>query len=324
VAKLNVVDNALDFLISAGDNLLVFEKSASARDIKYALLHLAAGVALLLKQRLMIDHWALVFSDLNKAAKSNFDSGDFTSPGLEECLDRVGSLCEVEISPTHRNALSSLRKLRNKIEHFSFEVSREEGLSIAAKVWSFIFDFVQDHLVTSLSANQAKQWEAVRQRMLGVVGFVEQRRKETKALIDQKQKEGFTVVDCPLCLETAFHLDHQVHECLFCRYTDTLKKTFDAWMTNFYGSDWTDPKERMISDPVDHCPFCGENYYVQMPDEGSSTPPDPAFVCFNCGFSKPPTVECSNCGSEFTPDDWETYPFVCDECEADIQTQSVE
>jgi Zn finger protein HypA/HybF involved in hydrogenase expression len=316
MAKLNVVDNALDFLVSAGDKLVDFERSGSARDIKYALLHLAAGVALLLKQRLLMDHWALAFSDLNKATKSNFDSGDFTSPGLEECLERVSSLCGVKISSVHRNSLVSLRKLRNKIEHFGFDVTREEGLAIGARVWSFTFDFVQDQLTKNMTPDQAKQWESVRTTMLGVQGFVEQRRKETRAVINQKQKGGFTVVDCPLCLETSLHIDDGVHECLFCRYTDKLEEVFDAWMTSFYGPDWTDPKERMISNPVDHCPFCGNFFYVRMPGEGGATPPNPAFVCFSCGFSKSPTVECSDCGREFTPDNWDEFPFICHECEA--------
>jgi len=322
--KLDVIENALDFLDSAGRNLLDFEASASPRDVKYALLHLAAGIALLLKQRLAKDHWALVFDDLNKASKVLYDSGDFTSPGLEQCLERVRSVCGVEISSVDKNSLMSLRKLRNKIEHFRFEVSREEGLSIAVKVWPFAFDFVQDQLAQDFNDNQNQQWESVRTKMLGIEEFVRQRHDETAPLVKAKESEGFTIVDCPLCLETALYLEIEERGCLFCRYVAELDEVFDAWMTTFYGSDWTDPKERMISDPVDNCPECGGLYYVEMPGEGSAQPPNPANVCFRCGYAKAPTVECSNCEREFTPGDWEDVPFVCDDCKAELEAEHAE
>jgi len=38
------------------------EKGASLSDAKYAVLHLAAGVELLLKEQLRREHWALLFS----------------------------------------------------------------------------------------------------------------------------------------------------------------------------------------------------------------------------------------------------------------------
>lgn len=82
---------------------------------------------------------------------------------------------------------------------------------------------------------------------------------------------------------------------------------FDVWMTAFYGHAWTDPKERMISDPAHNCPECGGEYYVGMPGQGDAQPPDPEFVCFRCGYAKPPTVECSECEREFTPDDWASF-----------------
>lgn len=315
--KFDVIDNALDFLHSAGEKLVAFEAGGQAREMKYALLHLAAGTALLLKQSLANEHWALVFKDVSKASVTAYETGDFVSPGLDECIERVRNLCGIGISPSHEKSLVALRKLRNKIEHFRFEVSREEGLSVAAKAWSFALDFVQDNLARDFGQGQSKSWEALRALMLKVEHFVAQRSNEIAVSVKAKEGAGHTVVDCPLCLNRALFLGYDERGCLFCRFDGDVDQVFDAWMSSFYGYEWTDPKERMISDPAEHCPSCGGQYYVRMPGEGGATPPDPAFVCFRCGYGEEPTVECTECGSDFTPDDWEGYPWVCEKCRAE-------
>jgi hypothetical protein len=299
MAKLDVVENALDFLRSAAQNLAAFQESGRPEDIKYGLLHLSAGIDLLLKQRLTQEHWSLVFDDLSKTSLSAYESGAFSSVRLADCIARIRSVCGVDISSVHETSVKGLRRLRNKIEHFGFEVSREEGLSIAAKAWSFALDFLQDHLANHLDERQTEGWESIKAKMLGIEQFVQQRSKDVDAQIQAKIKEGFAVVQCPSCLNEALMLDYDERRCIFCRQEGTAEEIFDAWMSCFYGSGWTDPKERMADNPAEDCPSCRQSFYVRMPGEGGMSPPDPAFVCFHCGYSKSPTVECTRCGESF-------------------------
>ncbi len=322
--RFDVIGNALDFLQSAADNLAAFENSSNPRDIKYGLLHLSAGIELLLKQRLAQEHWSLVFNDVDKASLAAYESANFTSVAFADSITRVRSVCGVGISSVHEKSLKGLRRLRNKVEHFSFEVSREEGLSIGARAWSFALDFMEDQLLGELNEAQTQGWEEVKVTMLGIQQFVQQRWRDIGGEIQARQQGGFLVVQCPSCLRDSLAISEDTRGCLFCRFGGELEEVFDAWMSSFHGSDWTDPKERMISEPVDHCPSCGETFFVKTPGEGGMTPPDPAFVCFRCGYSEPPTVECTECGGSFTPDDWEDYPWLCDECKTERAAGQVE
>lgn len=78
--KITLIENALDFILSALEHAQVDE----ARSLKYAVLHLSDGVDLVLKEKLRREHWSLLFADINKASESALTSREF--PGLlEEC-----------------------------------------------------------------------------------------------------------------------------------------------------------------------------------------------------------------------------------------------
>lgn len=57
------VPNGLDYLVSVVEHLESGDERVSARDLKYAVLHLAAGAEVLLKAWLPLEHWSLVFKD---------------------------------------------------------------------------------------------------------------------------------------------------------------------------------------------------------------------------------------------------------------------
>lgn len=54
------VRNGMDFLLSAFDHLSQRNGEPGARDLKYAVLHLQAAVEVLLKARIIREHWSLV------------------------------------------------------------------------------------------------------------------------------------------------------------------------------------------------------------------------------------------------------------------------
>ncbi len=70
---LTLVENAEDFLLEA----VRYAKASTARDWKYAILHLWSAMELLLKVLLEKEHWTLLFEDVNKASRVKLQAGDF-------------------------------------------------------------------------------------------------------------------------------------------------------------------------------------------------------------------------------------------------------
>lgn len=102
--------NAFDFLERG---ISEFDK-----DPKYSVIHFCAAVEMLLKARLMKEHWSLIVSKPEQADHARFVAGDFISVTMDEARVRIRDIAGEDIS---NDALSSFRALathRNKMIHF--------------------------------------------------------------------------------------------------------------------------------------------------------------------------------------------------------------
>ena len=126
-----ILENGLDFVLTAVKDLLSIDENApdskaNKRHIKYSLLHLSSGIELVLKYRLLQEHWTYVFSDMNKAASEKLKSGNFESAGIFTIIERLETFCDIKLKGDKKKRgngkaeiLTDLRKKRNRIEHFS-------------------------------------------------------------------------------------------------------------------------------------------------------------------------------------------------------------
>ena len=86
VLEYSLLENDLDFIVSG------VREVSGARDqrkLKYGVLHLGAGIELVLKDRLRRFDWKLLFRNPKRIDSKKYLSGDFVSVGLEECIDRL-------------------------------------------------------------------------------------------------------------------------------------------------------------------------------------------------------------------------------------------
>ncbi|MCE0445380.1 hypothetical protein LT493_11300 [Streptomyces tricolor] len=83
------IRNGIDYLASVVEHLDENQSEVGPRDLKYAVLHLQAAVEVLLKARLLREHWSLVFKDPGKATQRDFESADFESCGTEAAVERL-------------------------------------------------------------------------------------------------------------------------------------------------------------------------------------------------------------------------------------------
>ena len=91
--QLSMLENGLDFIASG---LKHIASPVSKFDLKYAVLHLSAGIELVLKDRLMREDWKQIFVKPEDATQEKLKSGNFKSVNLYQCLERLEERCAVD------------------------------------------------------------------------------------------------------------------------------------------------------------------------------------------------------------------------------------
>lgn len=305
--KITLIENALDFILSALEHAQVDE----ARSLKYAVLHLSDGVELVLKEKLRREHWSLLFADVNKASESALMAGEFKSVDFDECIGRLESISGLDMT-SHTSLLRLLRRHRNKLQHFEYEGNKDEVISILVKTWGFVLDFLHDHLPDVVS-EQTATIEKIRDLMIKNEEFVKERSTSIQRTIDNLKVMPNAVLECPRCLEPALLIPgSQNPNCLFCRYSAPPEKVAEDWCFEFFGMQ--SPKERYTNPHRFTCPECGLDTLIQQ-EFGGMNPPDPGWVCFNCGetWDYDGIRFCSCCSEPYTRR--EDDPGICRDCE---------
>ena len=109
----NLIDNAFDFLETG---ISQFENSP-----KYSVINFCAAIELLLKARLMSEHWSLVVATKNHPDLSKFQKGDFKSLNFKDLLPRIEAVTNESFSKETIDCFNGLANHRNKMIHFFHE-----------------------------------------------------------------------------------------------------------------------------------------------------------------------------------------------------------
>lgn len=303
--KITLIENALDFILSAVEHA----KEDNDRSLKYAVLHLSDGVELVLKEKLKREHWSLLFADVDKASENALKTGEFKSVDFDECVGRLESISGLNMK-SHIDLLRLLRRHRNKLQHFEYSGSRDEIISILVKTWGFVLDFLHDHL-PDVVRDQDVTIEKIKEFMIENENFVKERSAAIQSAIDEFKTLSNAVLECPRCLEPALlipGIEEDPH-CLFCRYSASPEEAVDDWCVEFFGIQ--SPKERYTNPDRFTCPECGRDTLIQQ-EFGGMNPPDPGWVCFNCGqtWDYDGIAFCDTCNEPYssTEDDWGMCP----------------
>jgi hypothetical protein len=308
--KFDLLENGLDFILSSVK--LIVEKK-KVQDYKYSILHLSAGLELVLKERLKKEHWSFIFENIDKAKQELLSTGDFQSVKLDSLLNRLKELCTIDFTPGDLAVLQDLKKRRNKIEHFAFNETELSLKSLSAKVLNFVFEFIHNELDNAdFSASTMAQIEEIRENALEFKDFVVHRFDNLKAKLDGLKKEDFTlVVQCPYCDQESLVLDQDkiAHDgnvkCEVCLIESDPESVAFDYVQNVLGHFHYNAVRDGDEFPLYNCPECGLNTFVETGEE---------YICFNCceTSSLESTNECSYCGEKYYPkaDDL----GFCDEC----------
>ncbi|MEU9472517.1 hypothetical protein AB0D78_39250 [Streptomyces avermitilis] len=135
------IANGLDYLVSVITSLADDEERVSARDLKYAVLHLQAAAEVLLKYRLQQEHWTLVFAEPGKARKEELADGSLASCTPAQTVDRLRRIVGLPIGDKDAAALTKLAKTRNALQHYGLT---DRARAVEART-AEVLDFLRSH-----------------------------------------------------------------------------------------------------------------------------------------------------------------------------------
>jgi hypothetical protein len=108
-------ENGFGFVSRAIEQLW---ENVSPDALKYPVIHFYSGVKLLVKARLMHEHWTLIVADCDKADIDKFLNGEAQTVGLDQAVQRLKMVAKVSVPPNAINSFEELRKHRNRMVHF--------------------------------------------------------------------------------------------------------------------------------------------------------------------------------------------------------------
>ncbi|MFE9559115.1 hypothetical protein ACFYOD_37420 [Streptomyces sp. NPDC006703] len=299
------VENGLDYLCSVVDLLVKQEGEAvSARDLKYAVLHLQAAAEVLLKARLQREHWSLVFKNPGSAVRSRFQAGDFESCTTPEAISRLRDVVGLPLKDKDVKALGSLAKSRNALQHYGLTASGPATEARAAEVLDFLTSFLDEQLLEPLGKAELERIEThymrrIRAGLSDVRSFVTKRMNRLKSRLDENSPR---VITCPSCYQLALLVDGEANKCHFCGIDGGVDVAVRvARMESSFANVYT-------------CPDCDVDAFVRNVHTAYDLGV-PVDLCFNCngdfeGFGE--CSECRICSSIFHPDD--RGADTCDAC----------
>lgn len=221
-AKPVLLDMGLHFIYVALDALL-FKRARIDNPILFSLIYASTGIELVLKHRLFLEHWSLVFEVPERANWRDYIAGDFQSVTVDGCLKRLEVICRIPFTQDEKVKLANLRDMRNRLIHFGTTTSHEATAATVAGAVHVILDFVDKAFsMFKLSKNQELALKQIRKTGASSIFYVEERWKEIQSNVEKASVKQ-AVVRCSRChQESALFVKRRI-KCLFCKHvvTDT-------------------------------------------------------------------------------------------------------
>ena len=272
-----LVENGLDFLNKAIDEV--------ETQPKYSVIHFHAAIEILLKARLMAEHWTLVLSQREKLDWKKFTEGNFRSVSLEEANDRLSGVVQSGLTKPELQAFLDIRTHRNKMVHFFHEMSNEEESN------QLVRDIVKEQLTAWYFLHKllTERWKEIFNPWLKNISkihikltelhpFLQVIFEQIKPNIAKLKSDGYIFRQCPSC-----GFKSQKHEnilrsaykanCLVCSLSEIyLKIKCPKCSTELF----------FANEGVNKCGNCGKEFEVEDLLEAIKNTGDEHGNCLDC------------------------------------------
>ncbi|MEU4173792.1 hypothetical protein [Streptomyces sp. NPDC026589] len=303
------IANGLDYLLSATEHLA--PDPVSERALKYAILHLAAGAEVLLKARLQLEHWSLVFKDPGQATRKALEGGTLTSCTPQETLQRLRDIAGVVIDDKDMRILTQLAQHRNALQHYGLTgptatVGPVEARSAAAL--DFLIRFLDEELLPALTAEELvavqDEMTTIRGKLESIESFARKRLKRLRAVLEPVRAN---TVRCGECFQFALVIGGPRPRCHFCWSNPPLAYTLAVHALLELGRRVPDAAfEHVLTGSGrlgECCDRCGCDTVMHGVMTAAYADADGGLValCFFCAEVSPTKPTCLVCGAPFEP-----------------------
>jgi hypothetical protein len=288
------VENGVDYLLSVAGHLTSAEQPRP-RDLKYAVLHLQAAAEVLLKTRLQLEHWSLVFKEPGQATRKKFEAGAFDSCTTSEAIARLKDIAGVAIDDKPAKSLAILSRWRNALQHYGLKANARAVDSRAAQVLDFLITFVHEQLVPALPPGQADtinvDLETIGEKLRTIESFIDTR---LTRLGEELKDNLHRTVQCPTCDQWTLLIGDGKATCRFCHGVWDPTSALDEWSLAQDLPEFT----------VVPCPECSAmTLLLDHVWVAAGGPQETCSLCFGCGTQFTTVAACGSCGDSYTPDE---------------------
>lgn len=212
----SLVKNGLDFLKVSVEELEVRPK--------YSVIHFCSGVEILLKARLLQEHWSLIVGNEKSMRFHLLKNGQALTIGMDETINRIESVIETTISPEARDSFKQIKDHRNRNIHF-FPIDGNQNLQTIVSEQLKSWYFLHRLLISDWNKNfgdYKEEIEAINKLLLQNNRFLAEKFEIlSKKDIPNLRKNGKKIITCKACeydasVITEDNLPDIDCECLVC------------------------------------------------------------------------------------------------------------
>lgn len=333
----DLTENGLAFLHRS-----VTEMSAqpgTLRTLSFAVVDLAAAVEVLMKARLVREHWTLICAEPDKATTTQMLAGTAKTVTPDQAIKRLENVAGVAMSAGgHAARVLEVAALRNRAIHFALVGIDPAGLQgPLGRGLDFLLWFLDTQFRGQGDDEVRELVEESIETLTTEVGQLKALVAERLASIRDELSAAGLCAECPRCRQAALLLiDGDVSRCAFCLWKpadgpECAAEYVDAVLgTTQYeavkdGGDW----------PVHPCTMCGDTSMVEgieqlLPDPATMNRGEPPcdwkapayWGCFACGTTAGRTDldRCTRCGALTETGDDDGVP-TCGDCWADVLSE---
>jgi hypothetical protein len=259
----SLLRNARAFIESAVD----YARRDRRDQWKFAILHLATALELLLKAKLAVtDHRQLVAGKKAQITERQFDEGNFKSIGIEECIERLDRTCGFSLNNRQRQVITTLRNLRNRVAHYIDPSGDTAALKAVAAAGLNLFIEINNAEFLDEDPYGARTIPQLVVDLHKYDDFVKERLSSLSERLHSATRPRTRHTDeCSHCLQDAAIIIDDEVQCLFCGNGMAVRE-----FAELMSDDGT----------VEICPACGR---LSVARHGQKEC-EPTYECFCCGY----------------------------------------
>ncbi|WP_371605062.1 hypothetical protein OG345_41690 (plasmid) [Streptomyces sp. NBC_01220] len=218
--------NGLDFLESTA-TLLSVEGDVPPRNLKYAVVHLAAAVETLLKARLALEDPRMVWTYSDQYDEAKHAAGAFRSVDWEEARKRVKKECAPETELLEPRFFKALADMRNRFAHVGVTEDARTVEVLTTPMLDFLLAFVHTDVLPLVPDDEAAGAEEAMDRIRPALGKI-------RPLVDQRLEHARGlranyILPCRVCAALAVPINgDDTLVCVVCLH-DYGTPTEAAW-----------------------------------------------------------------------------------------------